>query len=511
MLEHSRGLALAANASGLQQSALEQALEATQVVLSIDPDVPRCVLTARVLLTTLRRMPGRLVLEPSGLSSTVVDELAASVSAIDPARALTIGRAREATVRLHIGTGRGDEAIRLLPEAHGAHIAGQRTVVIRPQRPASALGAIYTAALAAAETFKYAARVQGHRRVIHRHLRFCPVTLSNDLSRAPMSSRSLELALTLVGIGAIGTGIVLILSELNASGLIVVVDYEQFKRENRGTYSLGAEAEAESEPEKVALAHAALTDFEVVKFPYRVENLPAAIDEGEVPWTALVLSGLDSAEARRATQRLWPDHLIDAATGDTMLGLHEYRHASGPCMMCLFPPERSGPSAAARMAQITGLPVELLARGDDLLREEHLGGVSEEQRAVLLEHVGKPICGLARAIGLTSLDSGGFRPSVPFVSLQAASLAVGRLLVGESIGHTPANFVQYDALFGPQAATLERRAVTRDCYCQTNQQTIARVRTLRRDSPAGSRACQPAGRAAVSWDRLPDVAAGVLP
>ena len=430
--------------------------------------------------------------------------------AIDPARALTIGRAREATVRLHIGTGRGDEAIRLLPEAHGAHIAGQRTVVIRPQRPASALGAIYTAALAAA-TFKYAARVQGHRRVIHRHLRFCPVTLSNGIwSRAPMSSRSLELALTLVGIGAIGTGIVLILSELQSSGLIVVVDYEQFKARTAVPIRSAPRPRPSQAREGGARARGA-HGLRGGKFPYRVENLPRRSIEGEVPWTALVLSGLDSAEARRATQRLWPDHLIDAATGDTMLGLHEYRHASGPCMMCLFPPERSGPSAAARMAQITGLPVELLARGDDLLREEHLGGVSEEQRAVLLEHVGKPICGLARAIGLTSLDSGGFRPSVPFVRLQAASLAVGRLLVGESIGHTPANFVQYDALFGPQAATLERRAVTRDCYCQTNQQTIARVRTLRRDSPAGSRACQPAGRAAVSWDRLPDVAAGVLP
>ncbi len=510
MLEHSRGLALAAKASGLA-SALEQALEATQVVLSADPDVPRSALTARVLLTTLRRMPGRLVLEPEGLAPSVIDELVAAVAAIDPQRPLTVGRAADPTVRLHIGSGRGDQATRLVPEAHGAHVASQRSAVIRPGRPPSALGAIYTAALGAAEAFKYAARVYSHRRVLHRHLRFCPVTLSSDLSSAPMSSRGLELALTLVGIGAIGTGVVLILSELDASGLIVAVDYEHFKRENRGTYSVGGEAEAGSEPEKVALAQAALVDFDVIPFAHPVEDLPAAIDYGEVPWTALVLSGLDSAEARRATQRLWPDHLIDAATGDTMLGLHDHRHASGPCLMCFFSPDRSGPSAAARMAQITGLPVELLARGDDLLSEEHLGGVSEEQRAVLLEHVGKPICGLARAIGLTNLDAGGFRPSVPFVSLQAASLAVGRLLAGESIGQTPANFVQYDALFGPQAATLERRSVTRDCYCQTNQQTIARVRTLRRGSPAGSRACQPAGRAAVSWDRLPDVAAGVLP
>ncbi len=480
MLEHSRALRLAANASGGQESALEQALEATQIAVSIQAAMPRSLLSARALLCTLRRMPGRLVLEPEGLAAAEIDELAAAVAAIDPERPLMIGHAADPTVRLHLGTERGDHAIRIVPEAHGAHVASQRSAAIRPARPASALGAIYTAALGAAEAFKYAARVQPHRRVLHRHLRFCPVSLSSDLSQAAMSCAPLELELTLVGIGAIGTGVVLILSELDACGFMLAVDDQWFGPENRGTYSIGGEQEARTKPQKVALAEAALADFDVASFPHPVEDLPAAIDAREMPWTALALSALDSPEARRATQRLWPLRLIDAATGDTMLGLHEHVADAGPCMMCFFPSQRSGPSAAARMSEITGLPAALLARGEEILSEEHIAAVSPEQRLLLRGQLGKPVCGLARAIDLSALDSDGFRPSVPFISLQAAALAVGRIFARERESQSLANFVQYDGLFGPQTATLETRAATRGCYCQSNAPTIRRVRALRR-------------------------------
>jgi hypothetical protein len=182
-----------------------------------------------------------------------------------------------------------------------------------------------------------------------------------------------------------------------------------------------------------------------------VEELPAAIDRGDLPWFPLVVSGLDTAEARRATQRIWPDCLIDAATGDTMVGLHEHLHGLGPCMFCFFPEDRGGPSAAERLSTITGLPVDLLARGDEILREEHLGRVSKKQRTLLLQHLGKPVCGLARAIGgLTTLGADDYRPSVPFISLQAASLALGRLLAHDFDFAPLPNLVQYDGLFGPQ-------------------------------------------------------------
>lgn len=485
-IEHSRAIRLASGATGRSESELERALEAATVVVSAEPNLPGALLTTHVLLTTLRRLPGELVLERDGLSSMAVDELAAAVLAVDPERPLVIGHASDTTARLHVGTGRADSAIRIVPEAHGAHVARQRTTNITLRRAPSALGCIYTAALGAGEAFKHMAHVRPARRVLHRHLRFCPVTLSTDLTAAPLVDASLELALTLVGVGAIGTGIVLILAELDASGTVIAVDYECFAPENRGTYSLGGAAETKTRPPKVALAQQALARFDVLPFPHPVDELPAAIDAHELPWLPLVVSGLDTPEARRATQRLWPDRLIDAATGDTMLGLHEHIHGNGPCMICFFPEERAGPPAVERLSEILGLPAELLARGDEILREEHLNAVNDDQRTLLMQHLGKPICGLARAARLTELDAGEYRPSVPFISLQAAALAVGRVIANTAAVKGLPNLVQYDGLFGPQAATLEHMRTSSGCYCQNRKRTIDQVRARRLGSLAPS-------------------------
>ena len=438
-------------------------------------------------------------IERGELSRAAVDELVASVAAIDPDRPLTIGRSSEATVWLHVGAARGDQAVRLVPEAHGAHAAGQRNAVIRPRRPASALGAIYTAALGAAEAFKYTAQVRPARRVLHRHLRFCPVTLSSDLAAAPLFTAPIELALTLVGIGAIGTGVARILSELEVFGRVLAVDSERFASENRGTYSLGGAAEVNARPTKVELATATLTRFDVISFPHRVEELPAAIDRQNAPWLPLVVSGLDTPEARRETQRLWPDRLVDAATGDTMLGLHEHAYGRGPCMRCFFPETHGGPSAAQWLSEITGLPVALLVHGDEILRDEHLTDLTSDERAKLVQHLGNPVCGLARTFGLTDLDSGDYQPSAPFISLQAASLAIGRVLAYKLDLDGQPNFVQYDGLYGPQTAALDTMQPVADCYCQTRSPTIKKVRLLRSGyCPAGSGTRSPTGSTANS-------------
>jgi hypothetical protein len=479
-LEHSRALLLGADVTGRHESELEAALEASRVVVSLDPDLSAAPLTARVLLTSLRRLPGQLVLERGGLRPQLVDELAAAAHAIDSERSLIVEGPRDATVRLHVGTGCADHAIRLVPDGHGVHVVGQRTAAVRPARAASALGAIYAAALGAAEAFKFTAQVLPARRTLHRHLRFCPVSLTSNLSAAPMLDRPLELDMTLVGIGAIGTGVTLALGALGAGGRMVAVDYQRFAQENRGTYSLGGAAEMETKPPKVDLAVAALPGFDVIRFPKKVEELAEAIDTGSVPWFPLVVAALDTAEARRATQRLWPDRLVDAATGDTMLGIHDHIHGVDPCMRCFFPEERGGQSAAERLAELTGLPGERLKRGDEPLTEDDLKGLDGEARARLVQFLGKPVCGLAQAFGLSALDGGGYQPAVPFVSLQAAALAVGRVIAARTGFSRLPNLVQYDGLFGPQSATLDEMAVTSDCYCQTRAATIANVRAERK-------------------------------
>lgn len=482
MLEHSRSLLLAAAVVGVPPSALEQRLEGSTVVVSLDPALPLGLLTTRVLLTTLRRGPGRLALERDGLPGREAERLEVAANAVDFSRPLHVGRLADddRAVHIHVGASAPRGVIRIVPEGYGAHIAAASSAIISPTRAGNELGAVYTAALGATEAFKHAAGVRPARRVLHRHLKFCPVTLSDDLGRAPGLPDPLALNLALIGVGAIGTGIALVLSELPVEGVMLAVDRQQFDRENRGTYAIGTAEDAAARPSKVELAARVLRWFDVRKFPYPLSRLLAAIDEGAVPWPSLVLTALDTPEARREAQRLWPDRLIDAATGDTMVGLHDHLFGTDPCMRCLFPEQHDLTSGAEQLADQLGIAPEVLADGERILEASDLRGMPEGQQDRLRPQLGRPVCGLVRALGLTTADAEGFMPSAPFISLQAACLSVGRLLADVLGVARSGNFVQYDGLIGPQHASVLQIKRSPACYCSSRAQTIAGVRSRRR-------------------------------
>lgn len=105
--------------------------------------------------------------------------------------------------------------------------------------------------------------------------------------------------------------------------------------------------------------------------------------------------------------------------------------------------------------------------------------LTEDQRAVLRAQLGKPVCGLANALGLTTADADDYMPSVPFVSQMAGCLAVGRLLAVLMGLDTTANFFQFDALHGPHTES-EVRQPDPNCVCQTRPAVVAKLRELRR-------------------------------
>jgi hypothetical protein len=196
----------------------------------------------------------------------------------------------------------------------------------------------------------------------------------------------------------------------------------------------------------------------------------------------VAFTALDTPEARRQAQRLWPDRIIDAGTSDTHLGLHDLTPA-GPCINCIYPPRTSGPSAGERLAARTGLDPAYLA-ADGLLDQDVVDQLPPEQAEKLRPLIGTPRCALAQAVGLTVLEAGGYRPSVPFVSNQAACLAVGRLVARLTGASATTTQVQFDALLGPRLIHLEELAPRPDCYCQTHRARIEAVRHLRRDQTA---------------------------
>jgi molybdopterin/thiamine biosynthesis adenylyltransferase len=478
-VEHSRATRLAARASDSTESALEQRLSSTDIQLSLEPQLPGAGAVARVLISTLRRQPGEIYLDTAGIEEEFVREIEAICRAIDPAHPLRRGRVANPSASLHVGI---DEraALRIVPDNHGARLA--RGGELAQRRAPSGLAIVYAAALAAAEIFKDVARVMPSRQVRHELLEFCPVALSDDLEAAPPLNET-QLDLALVGIGAVGSATSLILSLLPISGRVLLVDPEVFEAENRGTYSLGDDRDARKRVAKVELAARQLARFDPHRFVGRVEEAVRAIDDGELPWPKLVLSGLDSVEARYSTQLLWPDLIVDSATGDTACGVHVCRDGDA-CLMCLFPAREDLPSAVTQLVEATGLTREQLADGQRSLEESDLEALPEEKKQLLKPHVGAPVCGLARAIGLVPEGDADYLPSIPFVSQQAACLGIGRLVahlagLTDTFTEQRVNLIQYDTLLGPAALTPLRQQPRPECYSVNRRPTIEAVRNAR--------------------------------
>lgn len=354
--EHSRGLRLAGTATGELETVLEQRLRDAAVSVSVDPTVPGTLEVAACLLETLRRGPGRLSVDPAGLTDGQVREIVCNANVV----------AEHASI-----------------DMAGSHA--------------------------------------------------------------------------------------------------LLTDPETYARENVGTYSLGTITDADGDVAKVDLAAAAMPGWVIEKLKGTVKDSIAKIDAHELRWPPVVLAGVDSIEARHDAQGLWPDRLIDAATGDTAVGLHDIA-PGGPCLRCLMPAPAARGSAAQVLADELGLPIELVMRGATDLDGQHLAGLAPDQRERLAPFVGKPICGLADALGLTGNEGDDYRPSVPFVSQQAACLGVGRLIATLTGVEDLPNVVQYNTLIGPQSMTRLHRRPTPGCYCQHRAPTISVVRDSRRAS-----------------------------
>jgi hypothetical protein len=483
-LRHTRASRLGAAVSGASESGLAARLEGARTQLSVDLAVAGAADVARILVSTLRRQPGAIYVDPygAGLGSRTEElakELRELAAAIDPQRPLIIGRGEKPTATVHIGV-EERAPLRVIADGHGVRLVRQGE--LEQSRPPSGLGVVFAAAIAAGEIFKQTAEVYERLRNDHNQLDFCPVTLSDDLDRAPLDLPG-TLDLTLVGLGAVGTAIALILSLLHTSGRIVLVDDEPFAEENLGTYSLGQATDAVEGIAKVDLAASELRGFDCYSFRGQVEQAIREIDEGNLPWTRVVMSSLDSVEARHATQLLWPDLLIDSSTGDTAVGVRVCPDGDA-CLMCLVQESRRETSAITELIELTGLSREELTVGSRLVTDDDVERAKPEIRARMRRAIGGPVCGLGRAIGLAEGGDADYRPSIPFVSQQAACLGVGRLLAqlhgltGSDV--LDANLVQYDTLLGPGGLNIVRLLPRQTCYSVTRRSIIEQVRDQRR-------------------------------
>ncbi|WP_182920283.1 ThiF family adenylyltransferase [Nocardioides cavernaquae] len=483
---YSRPLRVAAGSSGTDEADLKVRLENSTVLVTADPAAPMAATTLRVLVANLRRLPVQLYLDPSGgedrLGPGLVAELERLAASIDGARQIVVSRPERVTVHVHVGTSSTSAQVCGVADGHGARLRPKGVAFPPLLQPGTGLGGILAGAMLTAEVFKLVVGVLPERRGPLVPLDFCPVTLGepDSVSRPlpPLKDTAL------IGGGAIGTAIALILRELEAEGALTVVDPETYDRPNVTTYSLGDLQTAAAKTHKVHLIRDELVNVSVDPFVGTARDYIDAIDAREKTMPTTVLGAVDSIDARHEIAAIHSTHTLDGSTGGdtgTMLSLSEATW-DGPCLRCYYPQRPAqGLSVIDLLAERTGLSPERLARGTDKLAAEEiaaLDNLTSENRDILERQIGKEICGLGKAFGLVGGDS-GFNPSAAFVAQQAAALVVGALIRrGTSI---PSINVQYDALFGPHPDMTLHRNPRPSCRCQDDVSLHAEVRARRLD------------------------------
>lgn len=368
--------------------------------------------------------------------------------------------------------------------------------------PVSAMGA---AALATGEVFKRLISLNPSRGTYLDRVSFSFYDYrSGDeiVDEGPTLSGMVLLDLLLVGCGAIGNGILGILAEFvsdgRVSGRINVVDNQAYQPENLGTCLLIGPHEIEAKIPKAEFAEGFLRaslrkspsngeSLTVHGYVKRIEDFARAMKDEDAP--AIIVNALDNIEARRSSQAIWPDLMIDGAIGESMCQVS--RHSGSgqeACVRCLFRTEVIG-SAASATAEETGLALPRVSQHDDVITEVDVQtapeGKQEFLRSKLGRKIGEVICARMSERAARNLSEedpvDGFEPSVPFVACLASTMVCSELI--KSAFGLPTALdcrFQFDFLWGPGNGLMFPEIARQDCDCVTRAKNIQRLRQLRR-------------------------------
>ena len=301
------------------------------------------------------------------------------------------------------------------------------------------LGALAAAAFVASEVFRHALPVKGDFQWHTPLTRFSVFDYGPPVSKAPnIEGPHLSSVPLIVGVGAIGQACVDALASLNAYGAIRCVDKGYVDDEtNLNRSVLAFEQDLATATPKVDLATRRLaeSDLEVTTHLEELSSLLAKVNEGAVPWPRLVASALDSAEDRRLVQQIWPDVMLDAATGGSMVQI--FRHVAGSemaCLRCLHPDEPSGRTYEETMADRTGLSaaqvMEYLSHPGVVLDTHSLNHMKPEVRGLAQQHLGSDVCGFLSAVE-TLYETENSQPTL--VSVSFSSYLAGVFLAAELV------------------------------------------------------------------------------
>jgi molybdopterin/thiamine biosynthesis adenylyltransferase len=330
------------------------------------------------------------------------------------------------------------------------------------------IGALAAACLGVGEAFKRLIRLKSERGDLLDGISFSLENYSvATLDSGLQIPSAIPQNLLVVGGGAIGSGIIHLISQLPFTGEIVVVDRQEYGLENLGTCILAA-------PEDVGKSKAECLAETLRNAKIRARGFLGTFENyaNELHhYPAIVVNGLDNIDVRHEVQRtLWPDVVIDGAIGDFTCQVS--RHAWSEdvaCLICLF----QAPSA--RLAEeiqsdATGLSLARLGEPESVVTQADVAAAPAAKQGVLRSHLGRPVCSVvehavAQQLSERELER-DFEPSVPFVACFSACMVVTEILIHLAGGKSKlAPRFQFDFLRGPAFGLELPQGRRQDCIC----------------------------------------------
>jgi len=349
------------------------------------------------------------------------------------------------------------------------------------------IGALAAACLGIGEVFKRLIRLKGERGEMLNGFSFSLRTYGQSPDYGPPIPEVIPHDLLVVGAGAIGNGIVHLLSSLPLTGTVTIVDREEYGQENLGTCLLIGPDDL-NKPKAEFLAsvlreHNIRADGFFGEFEQYVSKLHR--------FPRIVLNGLDNIDVRHEVQRaLWPDIVIDGAIGDFMCQVSRHPWPDDiACLICLFQ-RPAGRPAEEIQSEATGLSKGRLLEPESLVTEADVEAAPREKQPGLRLRIGQPVCSvvqeaMAQKISLEQREK-GFEPSVPFVACFSACMVMTEALAylcGWDTKLGPR--FQFDFLRGPAFGLELPQARSENCVCG-RKKNIDRLRAKGGLSDAGS-------------------------
>jgi hypothetical protein len=254
----------------------------------------------------------------------------------------------------------------------------------------------------------------------------------------PLPVASLELDGFLVGCGAVTNGWAYAVKRLPIVGHLEAVDRQVLRIENIGPY-VASGREWLGKPKAEMIAKVLGPAIGVTPRPDEWEFFKIRLRYGlRVP--PIVVNGLDNVETRHSVQRLWPEALIDMASGGlTSQVILKARRDDGICLLRALHRPAHEVGWAERLARETGLPIErILEEPTTAISEDDIEQAPEDKRVGLerARENGQFVCGRVTEHNLhfEGRDT-NFAPAVPFVtgfSGVAGAAATMKWLMGYS-------------------------------------------------------------------------------